>query len=873
MAPDFKRVWWFVAAVACTGCEDDMAEAPAASPDSDAAAPTDIASEDGGEQGGLPADASEITVAGLTLPVEVALDNAGILHLRCENDADCFRAQGYFHARHRFAQMDVRRRLVRGQLAELAGPLALSNDITFRRLLSTREGEPIEQVLWDNASEPSRQALQAYADGVNEFLQHLDTQQYGAALADEYSFPLLADLTPRPWEPLDSIACVLALIENLTNSSDQEIARGEVAASLDAERFFDLFGRRPASPATVLPPLQGKVRTVPGDAGARMAAARSLFERVDAQYDPNFIQGRGSNNWIVSPSQSADGEALLANDPHLGLSNPAVWYILHMDARSAGTGQLHVAGASFAGLPGVILGQNENVAWGATNTAFDMADVYVEQLTDDGTGVVFNGETVPILQVQREFNVAGEAPSVETFEYVPHHGPIIARDEEAGTALSVRWTAHDADTDIEYLININLANDLAEAREAFSKVTTLGQNWVAVDVAGDSGWFPYNRLPRRPWASADLSSALPLPGDGSAEWGDPYELQDLPQAMNPPLLATANNDFTGALADGDPSNDDTPPQHFVAQGYRQERILQRLDAEAGAHTLATMQSIQADVYSLVGERVVPPLLAIMDGAADGLSDAGAAVLAALSAWDRQCYTGLQGTDPEGAFSTDPAETASAIGCAAFHSTFFELKDALIADELAAAGVTARANESVVIFQLTAPDELALSEGYWDDVSTTDVTESDTEIVARALEAAGAWLSATLGSDPDGWRWGRLHTITLRADLFSSLTEDFNNGPYARAGGMYTVDVGNPGNTAQRDFSQRAGASMRFACRAPSSGVRCSIELPGGNVHFRDAPQYDDQLQRYLRNEPVDIEFDINTALQNAAESYRLQPVL
>ena len=815
-----------------------------------------------------------IAIDGLDGPVSVYFDEHGILHARCESDADCFAAEGYFHAAHRFVQMDLRRRLGRGRLSALAGAVTLDTDRFWRMMMTDRDGTPLEERILAAADDRTVAALEAYSRGVNAWLADLAADRNGAALSDEYSFSIIDQSAIQDdWEPLDSVACILPLIENLNDSSQTEIRMGEAYGKLPAAVAQDLLGLRPASSSTVLPPVDaaGLRRARRGDAGTRlqrrMREARELFERalaVPGRPAPELQPAsRGSNNWVVGPEHGG-GSALLANDPHLFLSHPAVWYLVNLDSKSSGGGALHVAGASFAGLPGIVLGHNDDIAWGATTTYFDGADVYVETLNDTDDAVLFDGGEVAIETGTFEIEVSGMAqPVTEEYEYVPHHGPILSKT--ADSALTVRWIGHDSDTDINFLLGLASATTVDEAREALENITSAGQNFVVIDRAGDIGWFPYLRLPSRPWASADLPPWLPLPGDGSAEWSDPIPYEDLPQAINPPegFLATANNDMTGALQDGDPTNDGQPfMQSFVDQGYRHQRIVERL-ADEPQHDLASMQSIQADVHSLVGETVTP---AILQAVAAATLDADAqAVVDALSDWDFECPTGLTGTDPEG--SADPATSASARGCAAFHVAWSRLMKMTFGDDLTAAGVQGSAFASALVFALTAPG--SLSRTYWDDESTPGGVETRAETVAAALSSAGAFLRSELG-DPSDWLWGRIHTLTLRADLFSdSGVGEFDSDTFANDGGLFTVDVANPASDQKDDYFHRNGPSMRLACEASDAAVDCTIELPGGQRHHRDSQFYDSMLDAWLGNQPTPFLFGLDQAAAAAVESVRL----
>ncbi|MEZ4471483.1 MAG: penicillin acylase family protein [bacterium] len=655
-------------------------------------------------------------------------------------------------------------------------------------------------------------------------------------------------------------------MRNLTDDSALEMTMGRIYGGLSADVADDLYGLTPGSPPPCCPRDQTKARRgVTPLMAPRLRAANDLLARAAAGQPERRDDAIGSNNWVIGPARSADGKALLANDPHLGLSNPSVWYLVSIDA---GEGGLHTAGASFAGLPGVILGQNADIAWGATTTNFDMSDVYLETLSPDGEGVMFNGAAVPFVKVDQTFELSDGPDVTETFLYVPHHGPVIAIDRDAGTAVTVKWTGHDLSTDLMFPLRMNRAKSVAEARQVIlDTVTSIGQNWIMIDREGDFAWFPYNHLPRRPWVSAELPSWLPLPGDGTAEWDGFLDADEIPQAHAPAAgyIATANNDMTGALADGDPTNDGLPMlQAFAAIGFRQERIQERIEA-AQSHDLASMQSIQADVRALIGERTVPAILAAVDGVD---LDAGAeAVRAALAGWDFTCPTGLEGVDPMGEFSTDEPQAAASAGCTAFHVLWPRLVLAAFADDR----FEQRApNDAALVRLLTRPESFHAEGDYWDD-SRTDGLETAAGQITGALADASAWLTENLGAAPDAWRWGRIHTVTLAADLFSAAgLPDYDHGPFANDGGMYTVDVANPSGRFQDRYSHSSGASMRFACHA-GDAMTCTIELPGGQRHFRDSPHYDDLLQKYLVNEPVAFPFTPSEVDAATVESVAVNP--
>lgn len=864
-------------------CGDDD---PAPAPGEDTGTPDDTDSTDAGADTGdsgttpLP-EGTSFDIPSAEGTIEVRYDARGIPHIRCDVTADCYRAIGYFHARDRFAQMDLRRRVVTGRLTQLVGELALETAANFRHTFTRPDGTPAEEWLRNQTPPEVLAELQAYADGVNAWLADLEAGRNGATLADEYNFPLVNRDNLPPWTVEDSLASILALVESLTNNSAGKIAGARRAADLTPAQYAELFGPRSVdADATTYasagqtftgPPSTKQRFTLPSPAAlARFRGMERLLDHALAAeasmrlWDPlrGEIGAAGSNNWVVGPSRSSSGHTLFANDPHLQLTNPALWYVAHLDSTRDTADPTMTAGVTFAGLPWVVLGQNRNIAWGGTVAYFDLTEVYIEELNEDRTAVIFRGEEVPLITRDWPFELdTGETTTVP-LQWVPHHGPVLSIDPEAGTALSLRWTGQDVSTDIEVLYRLARASNLEEAREALSLTTTIGQNWVVADNQGGIGWYPYNRVPFRDWHSEDNPSWFPVPGNGDFEWERYWSLDALPQATNPPsgYVATANQDMTGDLADGIPGNEGYPPLQIDGDpGGRQSRIIERM-AERQLHDAESMRDIQADVFSVAGRWMVPALLEIWgaDGP-EGRPDSAATVMEALRAWDYQCPTGLDGVRPGDPATTDPAVAAASAGCLAFHVLLSDFRRALYGDEFDAGQLPAYPTIAHTVRLVRGTDTLLTNENWWDDVSTEDGVETPADTLLRALTVSGDWIVSQQGADAADWRWGRVHTVTLRADLFDSFgINTFNNGPRANDGGTWTVDVAQPNSPFTRDYSHNAGASMRLLCEGLPAGMACTIQLPGGQRHFRDADHYESMLVDWLNNVPFPLSMDVDT---------------
>jgi len=821
------------------------------------------------------------------------------LHLTCATDDDCYAALGYFHASNRFFFMDFVRSSVRGRLGALvkAGATVLDRDFQNRHFFSTRDGEPLEQKLYDDASPAVRGYLDAYTRGVNAWIGDMRAGRNGATLTTEYDFALIAKSAIRDWEAADSTAVGLYILHDLSDKSTAELALANVSPYFDPALAADLFSARPVFDAFALPnamqtnatagsppPAFAPWTQTPSQASL-VSNARTALARVGSGNETRHPGETGSNNWVLAPSRTANGHALLADDPHLALTNPALWFPVELDAKSQGSGEFHVAGSTFPGLPTVIIGQNESIAWGLTTANWDLADEYLEEVSDDGTTVRFEGQDVPILEKELAFDDASTGAQVmHTLRWVPHHGPIVAEDPVNHTAISVRWTGLDGGTDLDGLFAVGRAASTAEAKDGVALITNASQNFVIADLDGNIGWYPFSHVPSRPWASPTLRPWLPLPGDGSAEWAGYLTPEMLPQVTNPPAgaVVTANQDLTGASADGDLLNDGQPSIQAItrAEGTRARRILDVLAAGGNTHTVASMNALQGDTLSLYGEVVVPAVLAAAEG--ESLTAEEQDLVDALTAWKFTCPTGVAGHDPVSSpDATDPDESAEAIGCAAFHATLFAVTLAALGDEIAVAnaaspnGVTLddRSDIHLVVRALKDPSSIGSGELLWDDVTTAGTVETRDDILRRGLSIAASKLAST--GAPNAWRWGRLHTLSLRSIYDSFGIKTYNDGPYAAPGGLYTVNVANPQRTLPDDgdpwdFNFAAGASVRFVMELGPDRPHMTVQLPGGTDLHRDSPFYENLLANWLDNQAVEFPFGPG-AVSNPALEIEVQP--
>ena len=845
----------------------------------------------------------------------VYFDEYRVFHADCATDEDCAMALGYYHAFDRFVQMDIRRRFTTGRLGDIL-PKVLAESYAddfadLRALFSTRTGEPIEQYLYEQASPKTKSMLDAYAVGVNQWIEDMKSGENGATFPLEFTAELL-EYTPDKvpaWTPQDSVATVIALADELTNDYSAQVAAGDARAAInDDAKFSDLWSREPLEKSAILPPDWTPPLAAAAAAPKRATKDADVIQSLAAKLEritelrhmllgPGVEEDEiGSNNWVIGPSLTTAGNALLSNDPHLGMTQPATWYLAHLDAKTNGRGTMHVAGVTFVGIPWPLIGQNEDLAWGATTTNMDFSDVYVETLVKDGngkpSGVMFKGEEVPF--IRKTFTVTFSDGTTEDKEllFVPQHGAVREIDADNGTAVTLRWTGNDIDTDINLFPEIAVATNIDEARQAFSNGTTVGQNWVVIDSDNNIGWFPYNRLPKRTWATnlgGDAPPWLPLDGTGDYEWDEYFTLEELPQLMNPEsgYIATANNDMTGALFDGDPTTLDgtfyPPYQTEAAVGFRHKQVVNLIESFGDQHSRDTMDQIVSNVYSLIGERMRPGILRIAKdpNTTPGLD--GLKVISALEDWNFECPTGLAGDYTDSDLVTDAEVLRESSGCTAFHVLYNQLRARIEQNENAPGG---RAPSFAMYYSIVDTAQLAAGDIYWDDPRTTAV-ETKFDVMSDALRDAGQFLVDWLGPDQTTWAWGKLHGLQLSEDLSSFFIPAYDNPPpgeplFANDGGLFTVDVANPAFHGESpgdlrplpeknfDFTQTAGPSTRFVCEASPEGPTCTIQLPGGQSSDINSPHYEDLLFPWLHNEPMPLVFDIAQAAADAMETVTFQ---
>ena len=712
----------------------------------------------------------EIQLTGLDGPVDVYRDSYGVPQIYGSSLHDLVFAQGYVHAQDRFWQMDFWRHQGSGRLSELLGANTLSTD----QFLRTLGWERIAEVEFAQMDPAIQDVLEAYSAGVNAYL----ADHQGTAISLEYAFlPIInAGYTPAPWTPINTLTWAKAMAWELGSSKlDYEITYAMLLHDLTQEQIDFVLPPYPADHPVIVPHphLTTGTASVLTDDAALVTAVYPALQEADRQINlagANHSDAIGSNSWVISGALTESGMPLLANDMHLSAQMPSIWYEngLHCAPVSADC-SYEVAGFSFAGTPGIIVGHNANLAWGFTNVGPDVVDLYIEKINPENPNQYeFQGEWVDMEIVTEVINVAGGDPVEQTVR-ITRHGPLITEvygledfGETAGVdlpenyALAIRWTALEPSCVTCAIWNFNTAQNWEEFRAAASQFAAPAQNIVYADLQGNIGYQTPGNIPIR---AEGHNGQYPVPGwTGEYEWQRYIPFEELPYAFNPPegYIATANNAVVG------PEYPYMISQIF-AHGFRARRIVDLIESAPGPIDAAYIQKIHGDNMDLLAAELVPVLLD-----------------APLTDQDLVEFRGLlEGWDYQMDMDSAPAAVYAAFWKHLLALTFNDDVPEYFWPEGGAQWMQVTRQ---ILYDPASP--------WWDD-QTTPAVESRDDIFAQSLEAARQELRDLAGKDPAKWAWGDLHTLTFHNQVmnnFPLINSAFNRGPYRTSGGSAIVNA-------------------------------------------------------------------------------------
>ncbi len=754
---------------------------------------------------------------GLYAPVEVFRDAHGIPYIYAQNTHDLFLAQGFVHAQDRLWQMDFHRHLGMGRLSEIVGEAALEADI-FLRTVGVNRGAQQDYAHLDQAT---KDILQAYADGVNAYIA-----THRGRYPVEYR---ILGIEPKPWSPVDTVAWGKILQWNLSISFRTELLFARLIEVLGPERAAQVFPGYLPDANTILH--EGEISLGFPD----LEALETALARVGITLD-GATMGLGSNNWVLAPSRSATGRPVLANDPHVFYTTPPLWYLNALHAPD-----IHVAGASFVGVPGVIIGHNARIAWGVTNLAVDVMDLYIERLNPNNPNEYeVNGTYVPLEIIREEIYVKGRSEPVVIEVKRTRHGPLLNDVLEGLTQpLALKWLdAEEPTTLIRAIYPLNMAQNWEEFCAALRYWDSPMQNFVYADVEGNIGYYGAGKVPIRARGTGDV----PVPG-----WTDDYEwvgfvpFEELPHVFNPArgYVVTANQN---------PVPDTYP--YYIATFYASPNRARRIEAWLQSREIFhpdDMAAIQGDDVSIPAQQLVPYLLAVQHN--DALIRRAQDILAD---WDFRLR----------------ADSAAA---GIFEVVYWKLIESVVADDLSPdlrANYLLHHNRHVQFIEwlLQQPPD----HPWWDDV-TTPQRETRDEIIARAFEQAVQWWREEAGDAVERWTWGRIHRTVFRHLVL---------GGVPLLNRFFDVDVGaTPGDGQTpnansfpfgKSFSVDAGPSYREIFDV-GNWDNARVIISGGQSGHVFHRHYGDMAPLWSNIEYVPLYWSRETTEQHAVSRLELRP--
>ncbi|MER6996893.1 penicillin acylase family protein [Streptomyces sp. NPDC000410] len=861
----------------------------------------------------FPQTTGTIKLKGLSGPVDVKRDANGIPQIYASSDADLFRAQGFVHAQDRFWEMDVRRHMTAGRLSEMFGAGQVDTD-AFLRTLGWRR---VAQQEYDTKlSAETKQHLQAYADGVNAYLEGRDDEDISVEYA---ALGFTNDYKPEKWTPVDSVAWLKAMAWDLRGNMQDEIDRSLMTSRLSAKQIKDLY---PAYPGSLHTPIvegggvdpvskkwdpqaepskrdsddadgsgdsqdaqnsrNGFAAGSPSDATqglqSQLSKLSDSLDGIPALLGPNG-NGIGSNSWVVSGANTTTGKPLLANDPHLAPQLPSLWYQMGLHCRAVSpTCKYDVAGYTFSGMPGVIIGHNQDIAWGFTNLGADVTDLYLEKLSADS--YQSGTRTKPITVRDETIKVAG-GESVTIKVRSTEHGPLLsdrsgelekvgerapvhsdAPDRAQGYGVALKWTALEPGKSMDAVFKLNRAKDFAGFRAAAKDFEVPSQNLIYADTKGNIGYQAPGRIPVR---AKNYDGSVPTPGwDPRSSWKkNPIPFDELPYEYNPKrgYIVTANQSVV----------DEAKYPYLITKDYgygsRSQRINDLIESkikDGGKISTDDMRTMQMDNSSEIAKLLTPLLLKI------DVSDP----------YVREAQKLLETWD----YTQEPDSGAAAYFNGVWRNVLKLAFGNKLPKELRVEGecLNVRPADSTVpvddLNQLVREcgqrdPESAQPDGgdRWFEVVRGMLEQEDNEwwqssksrpdsadnprdrLLARAMEDARWELTAKLGKDVSSWSWGRLHQLTLKNQTLGTegpgmLQHMLNRGPWNLGGGEATVNA--TGWNAAGGYEVVWVPSMRMVVNVGDWDKSRWINLAGASGHAYNA-HYTDQTELWAKGELLD----------------------
>jgi penicillin amidase len=744
----------------------------------------------------LPDYNQNVRLKNIKEPVTVYRDQYAIPHIYAKNEQDLYRAVGYVMAQDRLWQMDLIRRATTGRLAEIFGEDLLETDELMRSLRMTAKSK----LVLANTEERIITCLEAFTDGVNQFIRRNKNR-----LPPEF---WILGYQPEEWEVVHSFNLVGYMAWDLTTPWSAELLLYKIAQKIGpgSDRFKEMVPDLSLQKSAVFPDFSRE--------SSKADLRASLLTKTQTLADLGLVVFNGSNNWAVSGQKSTTGKPIMANDMHLGLFVPGIWYQMHQVVED----QLEVTGVVLPGQPFIIAGHNKNIAWGMTNVMVDDMDFYRETVNPKNPNQYRFNQQWREMEVSREVFKTRTGKTVAKELRFTHRGPVIPGVEPGkNQVVSMRWLGNHASNEVRSVYLLNRAKNWEDFRSAVKTFSAVSQNIVYADVEGNIGLQTAAGVPIR-----KTGGTFVVPGETDEyDWTGVVPFEELPYSFNPACgyVSSANNKTVG---------DDYPYyiSYWFAMPDRIDRIREMLEAKEKL-SIEDFKKMHSDFKSKHVERYLGDIVDRVRRIKD-LNALEKQALQLLSAWD-------------GVLSKE--STAATI----FESLYIVMVKNLVADELGESLYKEYLGNKTLTRNLVA-NVWKNKNSLWCDDITTQARETFPQWIQSSFRETVRQLSADLGTNPAAWQWGNHHHLILRHPLGRVKLLDglfyLNRGPYGVGGSFHTVcpyaySLRNP-------FLSNFGASHRHIYSTAFWDDSQTV-IPTGISGIPASPYYCDQTQLYLEN--------------------------
>lgn len=782
----------------------------------------------------FPQTDGRLTVAGLKAEVTVYRDEYGIPHIYANDLEDLLFAQGYVHAQDRFWQMEWWRHISQGRLSEIVGEAALGNDKFIRTMGWNRMAQTTIDYYQQNHPEYYA-LLERYSEGVNAYIHDKSPSE----LSLNYTIlnMVYEPWEIEPWEPVHTVGWGVVMSFDLADDIDRELSYAKLIEALGEDVVNELVPPYPYHNRPVIAPTDQLVNVLPGENSGAGVATAVDWQAINTTLigEAPTVLGRdafvGSNNWVISGEHTDTGHPLLANDPHLSIQLPAIWYQVGLHAPD-----YNVVGFSFAGVPGVIVGHNDDIAWGVTNTGADVQDLYIERL--NGNQYEYMGEMHDLEIIEERIKVNG-GEDVLLPVRITRHGPIVSDvRSDIEDVLSVRWVAQEPSRILQAVMLLNQASNYEEFREALRYWDIPSQNVVYADKEGNIGY----QMPGLNPIRQNGIGHVPSPGwTGEYEWQGWIPYEELPALFNPEqgYIVTANH----AIVD---------PQypHYITRdwdnGDRGQRIVDMIEAilaDGRKISQTDIQTMHNDSFSLLA-RTYTPFLANLQSDDSRVQEA----IGLLRSWDGQ-------------------ERRDSVATTLFELFQVHLYTAVVADEIGKENAE-MARSYIFLHQLVS-DPLS---PWWDNINTPEV-ETREIILLQALTEAIDWLEESQSGKMNSWQWGDIHTATFVSQPLGEsgiglIEKIVNRGPYAADGGRAIVNA-NSWSTSN-PAAITIHPSMRMIIDMNDFDASQTV-IPTGQSGHPGHPHYQSEIPLWVEGEYHPLWWSRERVEENSVDQLLLVP--